>query len=82
MALRNAPKQGTITGKVWEICTSMYLASGSVPTRGQVLAAGIEQGINVNTITTQYQAWKTYTGLGTAAAARVEVPCVAVPKQG
>lgn len=78
----NPPKVGTITGQVWAICTEHYNLTATVPTRAQVLAAGIAAGINVNTITTQYQAWKSYTGLGAAATERVAVPCVAVPKQG
>jgi len=51
------PNPGTKTGRVWEIADSIEKAKG-VATREDVIRACMEEGLNVNTASTQYSYWK------------------------
>lgn len=49
----NRPKEGTTTGRVWEIADNMPNAS-----RSDIIEACINEGINKATASTQYGKWK------------------------
>lgn len=71
--MKNAPKCGTLTGMVWTKCEELVAELDRTPTRGELVKWGTETGMNLNTVTTQYQMWKTYTGRTGPAAPRVTV---------
>lgn len=50
------PKAGTLTGQVWDICDE--LAKAGPVSRKQVIQVGTSKGLQLATITTQYQAWR------------------------
>lgn len=50
------PKEGTKTGRIWEIADSI----GAEATREQVLAVAAEEGINPATASTQFGRWKKF----------------------
>lgn len=60
------PSAGTSTGKVWEICDTLYAqATDENPiTRARVIKAAEAEGVNVSTAATQYGRWRTYMSLG------------------
>lgn len=70
------PGAGTATGKVWEICDTLYArATDENPiTRASVIKAAEAEGVNVSTAATQYGRWRTYMSLGreTAVAVKAE----------
>lgn len=56
----NRPAEGSTTRKVWDMADQLYKASGEVPTRGQVMEACEQDGINPSTASTQYGKWKKF----------------------
>ena len=50
------PGEGTITGRVWEIADELYKELGEV-SREAVVTKCMEEGINMNTASTQYSHW-------------------------
>lgn len=75
------PSAGTSTGKVWEICDTLYAqATDENPiTRARVIKAAEAEGVNVSTAATQYGRWRTYMSLGRETA--VAVKGEAAPKK-
>lgn len=75
------PSAGTATGKVWEICDTLYAqATDENPiTRARVIKAAEAEGVNVSTAATQYGRWRTYMSLGRETA--VAVKGEAAPKK-
>lgn len=75
------PSAGTSTGKVWEICDTIYAqATDENPiTRARVIKAAEAEGVNVSTAATQYGRWRTYMSLGRETA--VAVKGEAAPKK-
>lgn len=54
----NRPRSGTITGKVWQICDAMQeRCGGRRPTRRDVVAECVSQGIARATASTQFGRW-------------------------
>jgi hypothetical protein len=51
------PGPGTITGRVWEIADEIYEETGEM-NREAVVTACMEEGIKMNTASTQYSHWK------------------------
>lgn len=51
------PSQGTKTGRVWEIADELLARDGKAP-REAVIRACMDEGLNVNTASTQYSYWK------------------------
>ena len=51
------PGEGTITGKVWEIADKIQEQTGRAE-REDVIKACMEEGININTASTQYSYWR------------------------
>jgi hypothetical protein len=76
--MKNAPKCGTLTGMVWEKCEMLVAELDRTPTRGELVKWGTETGMNLNTVTTQYQEWKKYTGRTGPTQNRVAVTVVRV----
>lgn len=64
------PKPGTITGRVWSIADQVEREVG-MATRDAVVASALEQGINVNTASTQFSHWKKSRGHGDRKPARM-----------
>ncbi len=52
------PKEGSMTGKVWDIADQLHTEKGEIPPRQDVIALCTEQGINASTASTQYGKWK------------------------
>ena len=50
------PGEGTITGRVWEIADEIYEETGKI-SREAVVTKCMEEGINMNTASTQYSHW-------------------------
>lgn len=57
------PKAGTVTARVWEICSELSAIAGSPAERAKVIDVGISEGINAATIATQHGKWRKYHGL-------------------
>lgn len=53
----NRPKAGTATGKVWDIIDGLKKGT-SMPAKADVLAAGVAEGLNEATISTQYSKYR------------------------
>lgn len=51
------PRDGTITGRVWAITDHIQQQAGIV-NREDVIKACIQEGININTASTQYSHWR------------------------
>lgn len=51
------PRDGTITGRVWAITDHIKQQAGTV-NREDVIKACIQEGININTASTQYSHWR------------------------
>jgi hypothetical protein len=51
------PGPGTITGRVWEIADEIYEKTGEM-NREAVVTECMEEGIKMNTASTQYSHWK------------------------
>ncbi len=51
------PRKGTITGRVWEIADQIQKHSGRAEREG-VIKACMEEGININTASTQFSYWR------------------------
>ena len=51
------PSSGTITGRVWDIADQVQRQSGNAE-REAVIKACMEEGINLNTASTQFSYWK------------------------
>jgi hypothetical protein len=62
------PKDGTSTGRVWQIADGLSAAAGKPATRGDVMVAAKAEGLNEATIATQYGRWRKFHGLGRATA--------------
>lgn len=69
------PKEGTTTGKVWDICDKLGAE------RAAVIKEGTKRGINIATITTQYGKWRKYNGIEGRAAAPKKKKAPAAPKK-
>jgi hypothetical protein len=65
------PREGTATGRVWQITDEIGAREGRQPTRKEVMEVGQAEGLNAATIATQYGRYRKFFGLGreTAAAA-------------
>lgn len=57
------PKNGSKTGRVWEIADSISGASGKPAERKPVFEACAKEGINPATTATQFGLWRGYYGL-------------------
>lgn len=57
------PKDGTKTGRVWEIADAMSNDAGEPAKRKPVLDAAIAEDINPATAATQYGRWRKFHGL-------------------
>lgn len=57
------PKEGTQTGRVWEIADAISAEKGEPAPRKDVLAQFMEEGGNPSTGATQYGRWRKYHGL-------------------
>lgn len=77
------PGSGTATGKVWEICDTLYSqATDETPiTRARVIKAAEAEGVNVSTAATQYGRWRTYMALGRETAVAVKAEGEVAPKK-
>lgn len=51
------PTKGTKTGRVWEIADELLAKDGQA-SRESVIRACMDEGLNVNTASTQYSYWK------------------------
>lgn len=51
------PGKSTKTGRVWEIADELLARDGKAP-REAVIRACMDEGLNVNTASTQYSYWK------------------------
>ena len=51
------PGVGTKTGRVWEVADYIHKETGTV-NREEVIKACMQEGINVNTASTQYSHWR------------------------
>jgi hypothetical protein len=51
------PGEGTTTGRVWEIADQLLNETGQKD-RSAIVAACIQEGINMNTANTQYSHWR------------------------
>lgn len=60
------PGAGTSTGRVWEIADQLSQQLGQPVPRGDVMKAGLAEGLNQATIATQYGRWRKFYGLGKA----------------
>lgn len=58
------PKDGTATGRVWQIADELSANKGEPAARSDVMAAGKAEGLNEATIATQYGRWRKFFGLG------------------
>jgi hypothetical protein len=57
------PSGGTVTSRVWDIADGLRSELGDVPARGAVIAKGQAEGINRETLSTQYGRWQKFHGL-------------------
>lgn len=57
------PKEGTKTGRVWEIADAISKKQKSPALRAPVLEEAKSEGINPATAATQYGRWRKYNGL-------------------
>lgn len=57
------PINGCKTGRVWELCDQISANTGSPADRKDVIAAGLAEGLNIATITTQHGRWREFHGL-------------------
>lgn len=57
------PKDGTATGKVWDIADALSKKAKKPTARKPVLEAAAEAGINPSTAATQYGRWRKFNGL-------------------
>ena len=51
------PREGTITGRVWTMADRIKQSTGSV-NREDLIKACMQEGINMNTASTQFSYWK------------------------
>ena len=58
------PRDGTATGRVWEIADTLSADTKKPAVRADVLKAGEAEGLNASTIATQYGRWRKFNGLG------------------
>lgn len=52
------PKEGSATGKVWDIADELNAKEDAIPSRQDVIDAATAAGINSSTASTQYGKWK------------------------
>ncbi len=52
------PKEGSMTGKVWDIADALHAEHGTIPDRKAVVLACEAGGMNPSTASTQYGKWK------------------------
>lgn len=57
-AKANRPKEGTATGKVWDIADAITEKNGDTASRTEVVEACGKEGINTSTASTQYAKWR------------------------
>jgi hypothetical protein len=57
------PANGTVTGRVWDLADELQRTLGRPPSRSQVMAKGAAEGINENTVHTQYGHWRRFHGI-------------------
>lgn len=69
------PSAGSITERVWELADELQAALGKVPSRSEVIAKGLSEGINENTLQTQYSHWRRFHGI----VARTKRPAISHP---
>jgi hypothetical protein len=58
------PREGTMTGRVWEIADAISEKTGEPARRAEVLEQYTEEGGNASTGATQYGRWRKFYGLG------------------
>lgn len=74
------PKDGSTTGRIWDIADSISKKKGSPATRAEVLEQTGKEEINEATVATQYQRWRTYFGVKAAPKAAKAAPAPKAPK--
>lgn len=57
------PKDGTKTGRVWEIADKLSEKAGEPAQRKDVINKCLEEDINASTAATQYGRWRKFHGL-------------------
>lgn len=57
------PEAGTKTGRVWELCDEISAREKRPALRGELLEAGLAEGMSKGTLATQYGKWCTYHGV-------------------
>jgi membrane protein involved in colicin uptake len=57
------PRDGSKTGRIWQIADELTTSKGSPAPRKDVLAKASEEGINPATAQTQYGRWRKFKGL-------------------
>jgi hypothetical protein len=57
------PKDGSVTGKVWDIADAISKKKGEPATRAEVMEQAEKDGINEATVATQFQRWRTFFGV-------------------
>lgn len=76
------PKDGSVTGKVWDIADAISKKKGEPASRSEVMEQAEKDGINEATVATQFQRWRTFFGVERKVAAPKEVkakPAKAAP---
>ena len=53
------PKEGTTTGRIWDIANEVSKAQKRPATRAEVMEKAVAEEINEATVATQYQRWRT-----------------------
>lgn len=69
------PKEGTTTGRVWQIADEQSAKKGEPADRKSVIEQVVAEGINASTGATQYGKWRKFHGLvGEASPGRAAKP--------
>lgn len=75
------PKEGTTTGRVWEISDEISSTKGEPADRKTVIEKVVAEGINASTGATQYGKWRKFHGLvGEASPGRAKAETPAAPE--
>ena len=57
------PKDGSQTGKVWDIADAISAKKKAPADRAEVMEQAVAAGVNEATVATQYQRWRTFNGV-------------------
>lgn len=74
------PKDGSVTGKVWDIADAISKKKGEPATRAEVMEQATAADINEATAATQFQRWRTFFGIERKAAAPKPPKAAKAPK--